>query len=194
VEVTTAILPPPVSWAGADGSPWVIVRGLLFFVLSDLTRYLAHRALHESWLWPSHRFHHSVSHLDWYAGNRAAPVHAVLFVAPTVVLAWGMQVGLVGVALNAALGVVWNHVMHTNLRIPEAFQRAAEHLVTTPRYHHIHHSNDPALGRANLGSILTLWDRLFGTYLDPDRVPAETLEFGLLPEEQRPLWRLMIGL
>jgi sterol desaturase/sphingolipid hydroxylase (fatty acid hydroxylase superfamily) len=43
----------------------------------------------------------------------------------------------------------------------------------------------------NFGSILTLWDRLFGTYLNPDRVNDRTLKFGAEPSR---LWRWLAGI
>jgi sterol desaturase/sphingolipid hydroxylase (fatty acid hydroxylase superfamily) len=47
----------------------------------------------------------------------------------------------------------------------------------TPRYHHVHHSKAPEHYRANLASRLTIWDRLFGTYVDPDHV--DRISFGI---------------
>ena len=66
-----------------------------------------------------------------------------------------------------------------------------EWFVVTPRYYHIHHSNNPAHYTANLAALFTLWDRLFGTYVDPDSVRAESLSFGL--GEQVPFPRLFLG-
>ncbi|MBS0176222.1 MAG: sterol desaturase family protein, partial [Nitrospira sp.] len=60
----------------------------------------------------------------------------------------------------------------------------------TPRSHHIHHSRAPAHQMKNLGALLTIWDRLFGTYYDPDQI-QRPLSFGL--NEQVASARLMIG-
>ncbi len=60
----------------------------------------------------------------------------------------------------------------------------------TPRYHHIHHSDNPAHYKANLAALFTIWDRLFGTYVNPDDV-KEPLSFGI--GENVPLVRLAIG-
>ena len=56
--------------------------------------------------------------------------------------------------------------------------RWLEWIFVTPRYHHIHHSDNPAHHTANLGAVLTIWDRLFGTYVDPDEVTHD-ISFGL---------------
>jgi len=61
----------------------------------------------------------------------------------------------------------------------------------TPRYHQIHHSSDPQHYRANLGSLLTIWDKIFGTYFDPNTV-KEKLRFGI-GEKITPV-RLVLGI
>ena len=191
---TEALLPVPAPWHAWVASVPAAVGFVAFVVLSDFSRFLAHRALHTAWLWPSHRFHHSVEQLDWYAGNRAAPLHALLFIVPTTGLAWATEIGPVGVAVNGVLMIFWNQLMHANVRLPDRLQRAAEWVVTTPRYHHVHHSVDPGHAHANLGSILTIWDRLAGTALAPDRVSPSALVFGLETRDAAPLARQMIGL
>jgi sterol desaturase/sphingolipid hydroxylase (fatty acid hydroxylase superfamily) len=51
-------------------------------------------------------------------------------------------------------------------------------LFVTPAYHRVHHAADIELQNGNFGLILTIWDRMFGTYLDPAQVPAN-FELGL---------------
>ena len=63
----------------------------------------------------------------------------------------------------------------------------------SPRYHHIHHADAAELAGKNLGSFFTFPDRLFGTYVSPDRVDAASLRFGLTDEKLNPI-RLVIGL
>jgi len=53
-----------------------------------------------------------------------------------------------------------------------------EWVFATPRYHQIHDSADPQHHVANLGDLLTVWDRLCGTYVDPATV-REPLSFGI---------------
>ncbi len=43
--------------------------------------------------------------------------------------------------------------------------------------HQLHHSRDPAFHNRNYGVILSIWDRLFGTYMQPIR--NQTYEFGI---------------
>jgi sterol desaturase/sphingolipid hydroxylase (fatty acid hydroxylase superfamily) len=90
------------------------------------------------------------------------------------------------------VGVLWNYMMHINVRLSARVQRALEYVVTTPRYHHIHHADAAELAGKNLGSVFTFPDRLFGTYVSPDQVDAASLRFGLGGEKPNPI-RLILG-
>jgi UDP-glucose/GDP-mannose dehydrogenase family, NAD binding domain len=59
-----------------------------------------------------------------------------------------------------------------------------------PRYHHIHHSDRPEHYVANLAALFTVWDRMFGTYVNPGALRRE-LSFGI-NEEVSPI-RLSMG-
>jgi hypothetical protein len=57
-----------------------------------------------------------------------------------------------------------------------------ERFIVTPRYHQIHHSSARAHLDKNYGGMLTLWDRMFGSYHDG----REPVTYGLTkPIEQR---------
>jgi sterol desaturase/sphingolipid hydroxylase (fatty acid hydroxylase superfamily) len=118
-------------------------------------------------------------------------VHAFLSFGPTAFFAWFFSLGVVEIGVSTAVAVLWNYMMHINVRFTDRFQRILEYVVTTPRYHHIHHADAPELAGKNLGSFFTFPDRLFGTYVSPDRVDAASLRFGI-DEKVNPI-RLVIG-
>ena len=62
--------------------------------------------------------------------------------------------------------------------------------MVTPRYHHVHHSENPSHANVNFGVTFSIWDRLFGTYLDPDGLKT-SITFGI--GEQVPLARFVAG-
>ena len=69
--------------------------------------------------------------------------------------------------------------------------RRVEWLFNTPSLHRIHHGrNLRALGK-NYGAILSIWDRMFGTF-EPELNEADTHElyFGVVPplHSWDPLW------
>ncbi len=50
-------------------------------------------------------------------------------------------------------------------------------LLVTPDYHRVHHSATTHRGM-NLAPTFRIWDRMFGTYVDPAKMP-EKYELGL---------------
>jgi len=151
------------------------VRVVLYYVLADLGLYAVHRLMHTRYLWRIHRWHHSPPYMYWLAGIRASVPNQVLFNLPfafcTPLLhhapSWLFM-------LIFAEGFFQNNWMHTNVTWRS---RWLEWVVVTPRYHHVHHSKNPAHRTANLGSRLTIWDRLFETYVDPET--AGEISFGI---------------
>ena len=170
-----------------------LLAATLCFVCADLSRYFTHRLMHTRYFWPTHRFHHSPTELHWLSGNRASPVHVFLSFGPTAFFMWLFSLGPVAIGVSTFVGVLWNYMMHVNVRFSDRVQRALEYLVTTPRYHHIHHSDAAELAGKNLGSVFTFPDRLFGTYASPDDVDPASLRFGLGDEKLNPI-RLVIGI
>jgi sterol desaturase/sphingolipid hydroxylase (fatty acid hydroxylase superfamily) len=166
----------------------LVVRVPLYFVLADFTHYWVHRAMHLPAFWRIHKWHHSPTHMSWLAGNRESLPDAVL-VNSGYAFFWPLMDPLPGI-IGAGLLVfnsLKNDWMHLNVgwRMPWL-----EWLVVTPRYHHIHHSSDPAHYNSNFGVLFSIWDRMFGTRTDPN-VPANSLRFGI--GEQPPLARLTLG-
>ncbi len=60
-------------------------------------------------------------------------------------------------------------------------------LLVTPFVHAVHHSDLQAETDSNYGSVLTIWDRLFGTYVDPQhaRIPHFGLDYFRRPSDAR---------
>lgn len=71
--------------------------------------------------------------------------------------------------VHGAFQLANQHYLHSNLWVP--FSRYLEYVLITPRVHFVHHSRTRAYCDSNYGFIFSVWDRLFGTYTDPDCVP-----------------------
>jgi sterol desaturase/sphingolipid hydroxylase (fatty acid hydroxylase superfamily) len=139
----------------------LLVRLILYYALADLGLYAVHRLMHSRYVWPIHRGHHSPPYNLPFAF--CAPL---LHHAP----AWLFM-------LIFAEGFFQNNWMHMNVTWRS---RWLEWVLVTPRYHHIHHihhSNRPEHHGANLVSRLTIWDQIFGTYVDPEDV--RDITFGI---------------
>jgi sterol desaturase/sphingolipid hydroxylase (fatty acid hydroxylase superfamily) len=88
----------------------------------------------------------------------------------------------------AVTSILQNDWMHMNVTWRS---RRVEWIFVTPRYHHIHHSDDPQYYMTNMGSLFTVWDRFFGTHVDPDKVEVP-LSFGT-GEKVNPV-RMVLGI
>ncbi len=163
------------------------VRILLGIILADLSLYWVHRAMHRTKLWRTHIFHHSIEEIWWLAGARTSFTHLLLFAIPQTFIAYyllELSSWEAGVAFS--VGVVVNIWIHTNIRVKLG---PVEGILITPNFHRIHHGTKGFSGK-NLGFVLTLWDRIFGTYVDPRGL--EKIDVGFVPTRKR-LLRTIIG-
>ncbi|MEP6998280.1 MAG: exosortase-associated EpsI family protein [Betaproteobacteria bacterium] len=159
---------------------------LLTFVLLDLWRYWEHRLYHRiPLLWRLHLVHHSDTQIDVTTSERHHPLELLLGTA--VLLALIATLGLPAPALGLYLltATVVALYSHANLRLPAFLDRALRGLIVTPPVHAVHHSDLQAQTDSNYGSVLTIWDRLFGTYVDPQsaRIPHFGLGYFHLPKD-----------
>ena len=159
-----------------------------FLVLAgDFGAYWFHRLMHTKWAWNVHRFHHSSTELYWLAGVRASAPQQALFNVPYIWVS-GLALGLP--AYMYFVRVTWevahNHFQHVNVAWRSNW---LELFYVTPRYHHIHHS---AQDHGNYGTKFTMWDRMFGTYVNPDDVKPK--KFGTGEDKPRDPVLMMIGI
>lgn len=146
--------------------PFAVQLGLGFLAL-DFGHYLAHRLLHRfNALWLIHQVHHSESDLDATTGLRFHPGEALFTQAASLLV-----VALLGVpplaVLAAALATLMQDLFtHANIAVPNRVDRALRWILITPGLHRTHHSDAIEEQNTNFGTILSIWDRLFGTYLE----------------------------
>lgn len=162
---------------------------LLYYFVGDFGAYWMHRFWHLSPIWRVHKWHHSPTSMYWLAGYRASLLQLVLQGLP-----WALAYSVLGMApWWIFLAVTTSHIllndwMHMNVTWRSNW---LEWVLVTPRFHHVHHSDNPTLSNANFGVTFSIWDRWFGTYVNPDDV-KEPLTFGI--GEKVPLARLAIGI
>ncbi len=148
-----------------DAPFWLKVAGGLVFL--DLAIYLQHALFHAiPALWRLHRMHHSDLDYDVTTGARFHPIEIVLSMVikmsvAAVVGAPPLSVLIFEVLLNAT--AMFNH---GNVRLPEKLDHIIRLLIVTPDMHRVHHSVEDHEANSNFGFNLSIWDRIFGTYLD----------------------------
>ena len=170
-----------------QASDWAVAQriGLLFVVpdlplavqmivgllLLDLVgAWLAHFVEHKTpLLWRLHLVHHSDTHVDTTSANRHHPGESVVRFAFTLlaVVVTGAPMWLV--FLYQSLSVVLSQFNHANIALPVALDRALSWVIVSPDMHKVHHHYVLPYTDSNYGNVFSVWDRLFGTFMDMDR-------------------------
>lgn len=135
-------------------------------LLLDLAIYLQHLLMHRvPLLWKLHRVHHADLDIDMTTGTRFHTLEIVL----SMLLKWAV-IFLLGPALLAVLifEILLNGMAvfnHANVRLPAKLDAVLRRLVVTPDMHRVHHSILRRETDSNFGFNLSIWDRLFKTYV-----------------------------
>lgn len=138
---------------------WLQFVELVFIV--DFATYWIHRAFHVvPWLWNFHAIHHSSEKMDWLAGSRIHVVDAI--VTRSVAFAPVFVLGFSASALFAYLGFVSFHAVFIHANVRWRFP-GLRWVISTPEYHHWHHTSDEEGIDKNFAQFLPFWDWLFGT-------------------------------
>ena len=138
----------------------------------DFIYYWNHRASHESrWLWAMHVVHHSSEHYNLSTALRQSVAESLTVHVPYGLLSLaGVRPALIEQA--RAINLIYQFWIHT-----EAIRSIGwlENVLNTPSHHRVHHGSNRAYLDRNHGSILIVWDRLFGTF-EPE---GEQVVYGL---------------
>ena len=136
---------------------------ILAFLVVDFVSYWYHRCSHQiNLLWAGHVTHHSSSYFNLSNGFRTSPFQG-LFRIPFWMI---MPVfGFDPLVLVITFKVVGLHdfFVHTPY-IPKLGW--LEWFIVTPSHHRVHHGKNEIYIDKNYGSVLILWDRMFGTFQD----------------------------
>jgi sterol desaturase/sphingolipid hydroxylase (fatty acid hydroxylase superfamily) len=138
----------PLAWLGAIAG-W------------DLIYYWNHRMMHEvRGLWAIHVVHHSSERYNLSTALRQ-PVADVMgvFVPYGLLARLGIRPGLIAQARG--INLLYQYWIHT-----DAIRSIGpgEEVLNTPSHHRVHHGSNQKYLDRNHGSILIVWDRLFGTF------------------------------
>jgi sterol desaturase/sphingolipid hydroxylase (fatty acid hydroxylase superfamily) len=138
----------------------------------DFLYYWDHRFMHTSrYMWAIHVVHHSSEHYNLSTALRQPVAEAFgTFVPFGSLCLFGIRPGLVETARGVNL--LYQYWIHTET---VRGMGPAEEVLNTPSHHRVHHGSNRQYLDRNHGSILILWDRLFGTF-EPE---GERVVYGL---------------
>ncbi len=138
----------------------------------DFIYYWNHRFMHESrFLWAIHVVHHSSERYNLSTALRQPVADAFGVFVPYGLLALlGVRPSVIMQARG--LNLIYQYWIHTDVIRSIG---PLEHVLNTPSHHRVHHGSNPQYLDRNHGSILIVWDRLFGTFERED----EPVVYGL---------------
>jgi sterol desaturase/sphingolipid hydroxylase (fatty acid hydroxylase superfamily) len=145
-----------------------LVPLLAAIVAWDFIYYWNHRFMHESrYMWAIHVVHHSSERYNLSTALRQPVADALgTFLPYSVLCLFGIRPDLVATARGVNL--LYQYWIHTDTIRSLG---PAEKVLNTPSHHRVHHGSNPQYIDRNHGSILIVWDKLFGTY-EPEREPV----------------------
>jgi len=164
---------------------------IIAVILLDLSIYLQHLLFHAMpLLWRLHMVHHADRDIDVTTGLRFHPIEILL----SMLIKMGVVV-LLGAPVLAVLifEIVLNGMAmfnHANAKLPYALDRIIRTLFVTPDMHRVHHSVIRHETNSNYGFNLSVWDRLFGTYIAQPESGHSNMTIGLSQFLQEPAHRI----
>jgi sterol desaturase/sphingolipid hydroxylase (fatty acid hydroxylase superfamily) len=139
---------------------------LLDFVGAYLPHYVEHKVKP---LWMIHLVHHTDHEVDTTTANRHHPFESLIRFSFTLFGVFIIGTPIALVMLYQSLSLVATQFTHANIRLPGKLDRALSWFFVSPDMHKVHHHYMLPYTDSNYGNIFSVWDRLFGTYLELKR-------------------------
>jgi len=161
---------------------------LIAFIGADIAFMMMHYLSHRyAPLWRLHAVHHGVGRLYGMNGVLRHPLHQIIDMivgnAPLVIMGMPVPVAVVlGFLISMTL-----IVQHSNV---DARLGPLQKHLSIGRIHHLHHVNWGTEGDCNFGLLLTVWDRLLGTFQETPSRPITAADLGVdeLPNFPKSYW------
>lgn len=162
-----------------------IVYWIVLTTAQDFLYWMLHYIGHYCRLfWAMHVTHHSSEQFNFSTGFRSTvfePIYRVFFYIPLALMGFSA----LDILFAYLITQMYGNLVHTqvDIKLPKWFS----FVFVTPAHHRVHHaSNVPYLDK-NMGMVLIIWDRIFGTFQE-ENVP-EKIRYGLTkqPEDMGPV-------
>ncbi|MGH1466544.1 MAG: sterol desaturase family protein [Cognatishimia sp.] len=173
---------------------WIEV--FLAILIFDFAIWVQHLLTHKiPILWRLHRVHHADRDMDVTTAIRFHPIEIALSML--------LKIGLVYLIGPSAIAIILFEIIlnstamfnHANIHLPQPMDRMLRRLLVTPDMHRVHHSIHRHEHDSNYGFSLSIWDRLFGTYIAQPEAGHVAMRTGLQWQDERPAklrWALIL--
>jgi sterol desaturase/sphingolipid hydroxylase (fatty acid hydroxylase superfamily) len=141
------------------------LKVVLSFLALDLLLYAWHRACHRmDALWLFHRVHHNDPYLNVSTAFRLHFTEVLItnVLKALLIITLGIDSMLVlSIETFITICILFHH---SNIRFK--YERLLANFMVVPYLHRAHHSTERSEHDRNYGAMLSVWDRLFGTFLE----------------------------
>lgn len=156
---------------------------VLAFIILDFFEYIYHILMHKYRpLWLVHLVHHSDRNLDVSSTLREHPMETLVRLCFTLLWVFISGVPFWMLMARQFIQIVSNVVAHANIWLPEKVDKILSLVLVTPNMHQVHHHYVQPYTDSNYGDVLSIWDRLFGTFM---RMEAKEIVFGVDVEMEK---------
>ncbi|RYY50206.1 MAG: sterol desaturase family protein [Chitinophagaceae bacterium] len=159
-----------VYWTNAGVVGTIIIS---FLALDFFGGWLVHITEHKiPFLWRFHVIHHSDNNVDVTTGLRHHPGESLLrglFFFLGIILSGAT---MYGVMIFQTIVVISTAFTHANISLPKKLDKLISYVLVSPNMHKVHHHWKQPYTDSNYGAVLSIWDRLLGTFrkLDPTQI------------------------
>jgi sterol desaturase/sphingolipid hydroxylase (fatty acid hydroxylase superfamily) len=179
-----------VHWTRASIAGTILIS---FLVLDFFGGWLVHVVQHKTYvLWKFHVVHHSDNNVDVTTGLRHHPIESVLRGVFFLFAVLFSGAPVYAVMIYQTVLVLATQFTHANIRLPHWLDRPLSCLVVSPAMHKVHHHFQQPYTDSNYGAVLSIWDRMFGTY---QHLEQSQISYGLdryYPNEQDENWLMLM--
>ena len=154
----------------------------LLFIGEDFIFYIEHRVDHYCRLfWAVHVTHHSSEQFNLTTGFRSSvfqPLYRFIYFIPLVLAGFKP----VDIIFMYSLTQIYGILVHTQYvkKMPAWF----ESVFVSPSHHRVHHASNIRYLDRNMGMVLIIWDKLFGSF--QEELPSDPIRYGLVKQVQKP--------
>lgn len=141
----------------------------ILLVVSDFKNYVRHITFHRvNPLWMLHSFHHSATEFTMLTHHRnhfvEDAIQMFFDVVPFVLLGAAFDTYFI----VGAFTTIHQMFIHSNIKSDWGF--IGKYILISPAAHRLHHSMKKHHYDKNMGSLFVWWDRIFGTWMDPEPI------------------------
>tara|TARA_B100000212_G_scaffold288705_1_gene229793 strand:+ start:4828 stop:5925 length:1098 start_codon:yes stop_codon:yes gene_type:complete len=162
---------------------------IIAILLSSLSGYIRHYLSHKvDFIWDLHEFHHSATEMNIFCKDRNIPIESAIqapFIIPVSVLSGLLMKEYMtqGFMLPTYIYIFYLTMEDIgayggHCSFPIIYPKPFSYIFMSPACHLLHHSVLEKHYDCNLGNSLTIWDKVFGTYLDESHL-SELEGFGV---------------